>query len=179
MSEKKDIIIKEIKYWKSHKLLPEQYCDFLLTLYSQGEMEETKETKSKLSIIKKVAYHFLIYFLVAQVPITFLVIYFTEMSFVLQMGMVIMFILISIGVAFYMYKQEQPLIHLPIITSSLLLFVASVHFVGEAFSNNISMLGTIIMNCLVWLFIGYKMRVNYLIIAGGIGAIISIIYFII
>ena len=34
---RKKIIIQEIKYWKKSKLLPEKYCDFLLTLYSGGE----------------------------------------------------------------------------------------------------------------------------------------------
>src|SRR5690625_4949745 len=32
-----EIIIKEINYWKEHKLLPDVYCDFLLALYTQGE----------------------------------------------------------------------------------------------------------------------------------------------
>ena len=33
---RKQIIIKEIGYWKNNKLLPEQYCDFLLALYTEG-----------------------------------------------------------------------------------------------------------------------------------------------
>jgi hypothetical protein len=31
--EKREIIIKEIQYWRNNKLLPEQYCDFLTNLY--------------------------------------------------------------------------------------------------------------------------------------------------
>jgi hypothetical protein len=31
--EKRDIIIKEIQYWRKSRLLPEQYCDFLTNLY--------------------------------------------------------------------------------------------------------------------------------------------------
>ncbi|ARK29345.1 hypothetical protein [Halalkalibacter krulwichiae] len=34
---RKEIIIREIQYWKKSKLLPDHYCDFLLTLYSEGE----------------------------------------------------------------------------------------------------------------------------------------------
>ena len=33
---RKQIIIKEIGYWKNNKLLPEQYCNFLLALYTEG-----------------------------------------------------------------------------------------------------------------------------------------------
>lgn len=35
--EKRDIIIKEIQYWRKHRLLPEQYCDFLTNLYDDEE----------------------------------------------------------------------------------------------------------------------------------------------
>lgn len=31
--DKRDIILKEIQYWRRSKLLPEQYCDFLTNLY--------------------------------------------------------------------------------------------------------------------------------------------------
>lgn len=34
---KKQIIINEILFWKQNKLLPEHYCDFLMTLYTEGE----------------------------------------------------------------------------------------------------------------------------------------------
>ena len=48
--QRKRIIISEIKYWKNNKLLPEHYCDFLITLYAQGE-EETEEIKVPKSIL--------------------------------------------------------------------------------------------------------------------------------
>ncbi len=40
---RKQIIINEIEYWKEHHLLPEQYCDFLLALYTEGNGIEKKE----------------------------------------------------------------------------------------------------------------------------------------
>ncbi|WP_066192929.1 hypothetical protein [Gracilibacillus timonensis] len=36
-AERKQVIISEIHYWKSHQILPAHYCDFLLALYSEGE----------------------------------------------------------------------------------------------------------------------------------------------
>lgn len=38
--DKRTIIINEIQYWKTHKLLPEQYCDFLLNLYGSDGKEK-------------------------------------------------------------------------------------------------------------------------------------------
>ena len=39
-AQRKKIIMTEIDYWKQHKLLPEQYCDFLITLYTEGNREQ-------------------------------------------------------------------------------------------------------------------------------------------
>ncbi|SNS59250.1 hypothetical protein SAMN05444672_101192 [Bacillus sp. OK838] len=35
---RKKIIIQEINSWKESRMLPEQYCDYLLALYCQGEL---------------------------------------------------------------------------------------------------------------------------------------------
>lgn len=38
---RKKIILNEILFWKQNKLLPEHYCDFLATLYTEGaDIEE-------------------------------------------------------------------------------------------------------------------------------------------
>ncbi|WP_156323827.1 hypothetical protein [Bacillus sp. JCM 19034] len=47
--ERKEIVIEEIKHWRKSKLLPEHYCDFLLTLYSEGNDRETKTLSKKIS----------------------------------------------------------------------------------------------------------------------------------
>jgi predicted nucleic acid-binding Zn ribbon protein len=51
--QRKRIIISEIKYWKQNKLLPEHYCDFLITLYAQGEGDDAIVSKSKDAIFDK------------------------------------------------------------------------------------------------------------------------------
>ncbi|MFJ7854248.1 hypothetical protein ACIQX3_15905 [Peribacillus frigoritolerans] len=46
---RKKIIIQEINSWKESRMLPEQYCNYLLALYGQGEIPPSKsnETASK------------------------------------------------------------------------------------------------------------------------------------
>jgi len=52
--DKKQIIISEIRYWKTNKLLPEHYCDFLITLYAQGEdPDEVAEKESSTLQIER------------------------------------------------------------------------------------------------------------------------------
>ncbi|MFC5604062.1 hypothetical protein [Sporosarcina koreensis] len=53
-AQRKKIIMAEINYWKQNKLLPEHYCNFLITLYSQGDLEqEISATDAVLSKEKK------------------------------------------------------------------------------------------------------------------------------
>ena len=42
--------MNEIKFWKQNKLLPEHYCDFLMTLYSEGNQHEEIEGKAKNAV---------------------------------------------------------------------------------------------------------------------------------
>ena len=54
--QRKKIVISEITYWKKSKLLPEHYCDFLISLYSNGyeiDGNEADLSKSVLSIEKR------------------------------------------------------------------------------------------------------------------------------
>ncbi|WP_252502925.1 hypothetical protein [Sporosarcina sp. Marseille-Q4943] len=53
-AQRKKIITAEINYWKQNKLLPEHYCDFLITLYTQGDHEqEISATEAVLSKKKR------------------------------------------------------------------------------------------------------------------------------
>lgn len=50
-AQRKKIIMAEIYYWKQNKLLPEHYCDFLLTLYTQGDHDE--EIRAEDAVLSK------------------------------------------------------------------------------------------------------------------------------
>jgi len=45
--EKRDIILREIQYWRKNRLLPEQYCDFLTNLYDD---EATAKDNNPVSL---------------------------------------------------------------------------------------------------------------------------------
>ncbi|MNH72165.1 hypothetical protein D3C73_243220 [compost metagenome] len=44
--ERREIILKEIDYWRTNRLLPEQYCSFLENLYHEEEIQASKRTFS-------------------------------------------------------------------------------------------------------------------------------------
>ncbi|KAB8128606.1 hypothetical protein F9U64_15870 [Gracilibacillus oryzae] len=58
-AERKEIILKEIRYWKSHQLLPVHYCDFLIALYTEGEGENESSEEQEA---KNTPYYLFYYF---------------------------------------------------------------------------------------------------------------------
>ena len=161
---RKQIIIKEIGYWKNNKLLPEQYCDFLLALYTEGIGLNEINNRSKNR--KKMFLWLLI------IPIIIFVIYFTELSLILQMVFAIVFILIGIFLTFYL-KGNGLLFHIPLIISALLLLFVSVEWTLSNFPKSTIILYSILMvNCLIWLVGGWKLKQIYFTISGVLGLLL-------
>jgi hypothetical protein len=93
MDQKTKTVIDEIKYWKKNKLLPDHYCDFLITLYTEGSENSIKSRR-----LGKFTYLF--YTLAILVSITligFLVLYFSDFLKQMQISLGLFFsILFSI-----------------------------------------------------------------------------------
>lgn len=46
-ADKRSVIVQEIQQWRKSKLLPDQYCDFLLNLYADREEAPTEDKKAQ------------------------------------------------------------------------------------------------------------------------------------
>ncbi len=161
---RKQIIIKEIGYWKNNKLLPEQYCNFLLALYTEGTgLNETSNGSKKR---KKMFLWFLI------IPIIVFVFYFTELSFTLQIVLSIVFLFIGIYLTIYL-KRKGLLFHIPLVLSALLLLFVSVEWTLMHFpESSIILYGILMLNCLIWLIGGWKLKQLYFTISGVLGILL-------
>lgn len=86
-------IVNEIEYWKKHKLLPDQQCDFLLALYTNGEKVTKIPGKSKMNISheSRMIKMMQLIILLLLLPFSFLVLYFTEFHSYLQLGILALF----------------------------------------------------------------------------------------
>lgn len=174
MDERKKIIIKEIKYWKDHKLLPSHYCDFLLSLYSEGTISHETDKKSKRSVLLLVVTSVISF---ALLLITFLVIYFTDFLFVLQMALLLIFSLLAFFFAWIALKKGISLYHFPIFIGALILFITSVEFTTYMFPENpIAIFVTVALTCFLWIGVGYRFNLKYLSISGGTGLILLSIF---
>ena len=168
--EKKEIIIKEIHYWKENKLLPGTYCDFLLALYTEGNNHEDKISNS--SNEKKGKHTFLISVVIALFLISALVTYFTELSFVLQTVTSGFLLLASILVTAFLLVRKGKF-QMPLVITFIQLLITSLSFVEFATEGNSFWIATtVVTNCLLWITIGGFLRIYYLLISGIIASLI-------
>jgi hypothetical protein len=176
-NEKKNIIINEIYYWKNNKLLPSTYCDFLLALYTEGNQVEEELISQKNHIRKgKTAFQVLLYgLLLVLLPAMLLVIYFTELSFLLQISIVSFCLLCSIIITAYFIRKRK-FFQVPISVTFIELLIASLSIVEYATNGERLWIGmTVVVNCLLWIFTGITYRVLYLLISGIVGLTIFVL----
>ncbi|MGY4690336.1 hypothetical protein [Salibacterium sp. K-3] len=177
--DRKHIVIQEIKYWKASQLLPDEYCNFLLMLYSEGEeaeeiQDEAPAAASSTSLDKRLIA--MLIASVAAVALTFIVIYFTSFSLLLQTLSHLILAGAVFGMAFFARKQDSVLFHLLLSAGAVILFTGSTTSVMRFEENNILLYLTILLNCSVWLMAGFYWRLPYLIWAGGAGILLSALF---
>ncbi|NLP51254.1 hypothetical protein [Bacillus sp. RO1] len=162
---RKETIIQEIDYWKRNRLLPEQYCDYLLALYTEGEgVNQTPKGSRKLFSL------FFACLISLLVPITFLVIYFTEMPVHLQMLLVTFFVLLSIF-GYFIFRKKESYLHIPVFVLALLILILSIKLL-EIVSFQLPLTFAVItFQTLLWFIIGYIKKWYYL----NISAIITMV----
>jgi len=149
IDERKKIIVEEITYWKEHKLLPEEQCNFLLALYTQGEGE-------KRFFKPKYERTFMIYLplLVSLIPLSVVITYLTQFSLTLQISLLIVFLLFSLFSYFLFKRHKFQYTYIALLTTLILILFITV-FITNYFSINKFILPLIILlNFIVWYFIG-------------------------
>lgn len=174
--EKRDTIIREIKYWKQHNLLPETYCDFLLTLYTEGDEQNDPELRKTPKLTLRNVYSiFIVHFLLL---ITVVVIYFTDFSFVMQIAIGTICIVTMFWIAKKFVKYNKSFAHLFFLVGAITIFLLMVHGAVELFPNSRMAVATVvILNCLGWVVIGFKWLIKYFQVAGILGILLFILFF--
>lgn len=177
MDHRKETIVKEITYWKQNKLLPTRYCDFLLALYTEGEDKSSLiiSLNDKSRHNEKIVTFIFFFMNLLLLPLSFLVIYFTEMGIIMQTGLLSIFV----GIAYTSYRYRftnDILIRRMINFHVLLLFlILTIHVINHlTFSNTIVYLA-IMAHCLVWMIAGVFKKVVYLQVFGFLGLAVLVI----
>ncbi|RKJ38670.1 hypothetical protein D7X33_37020 [Butyricicoccus sp. 1XD8-22] len=176
---RKQIILNEILFWKQNKLLPEHYCDFLMTLYTEGEVEPEENVSHKKAVKAKEKRNFNLFStLLVLVALVLLVLLFTvNQLFVLFIIVISILTILSIVGAIIYTKRKNLLGPIFQIVLALFIFGLSVKISIVFFDNHPIVLFVILMiNCLLWLVAGILSRLMYFTISGSLGIIVLIGY---
>ena len=168
---RKKIIMNEISFWKESRLLPEQYCDYLLAFYSEGEDESPSIKQSR-----KRTFYLLYGLLISLVISALFVNYFTEIPTLMQMGLYSFFLVSAAGGLFLLNKKGGA-ISIPMAAAAVILLLWTVRIWELYASGNQKYLYIgMMLNCLVWYVAGKKYKQAYFVIAAFMGAL-AILYF--
>ena len=174
--DRKKIIINEIKYWKQSRLLPDHYCDFLLTLYSEGEQHfENKNSTSTMT--NQLTIMVCTTIVLAVFGLTFLVIYFTDFSLLLQIASIMVFSGVVLLIAMFIKKYDNRFVHLFNLIAAVMIFLGTIQL-ADAFypGNSIAIAVATMFNCGAWLFIGRKYKLRYFIVSSIVGVFLVVLF---
>ncbi|MFS0575249.1 hypothetical protein AB1K83_06435 [Sporosarcina sp. 179-K 3D1 HS] len=170
--QRKRIIISEIKYWKQNKLLPEHYCDFLITLYAQGEEVQEEKVpdavlkREKRSLNRKIIFYALLALLAGGG--IFIFAHYPIVTLSIAAGLTLLFLLST-------FRSSNKLAPFLYILSSFLLLMISLKlwllfFEGET----MLLIGLLMLNCVLWLYAGKLLKLLYFTISGSVGLLLII-----
>lgn len=176
-TQRKKIIISEIKYWKQSKLLPGHYCDFLIALYSQGEEMDNEEVKTSSSILsrekRRLTRKITVLLLFAAVYMGSLFIFVNYSTGILALSaVVLLFLLMYARTSAAIKSGIIPFIYIisafMLLAMSLKLWI--VYFEGQM----LVLFGLLIVNCVLWLIVGKRQNLVYFLISGAVGILLVI-----
>lgn len=171
---RKETIMKEIMYWKEHRLLPDRYCDYLLALYSGGE--EVAATPASGSRMQPKKNYFRYAVLILAAAGNLLLHYFTQIPSPMQIGIGGLSVIL-LGAAVYAWRQKAVLFHTAITVLALVFVLMTVR--GAALfsgGSEAAVFGALSGNCLLWIWAGRRFSLPYFFLAGLLG-IVVMIYF--
>ncbi|OKL38133.1 hypothetical protein [Domibacillus mangrovi] len=170
---KKEIIINEILIWKENNMLPPHYCDYLLALYTQGEDYTEPGRRARIQRI-----HWMSSLLaIVLLPISIYVLHFTEFSFILQTVVLTSFVGFLLLLAMY-FSRKKILVPIFFLGAAVMLLLLSMKLITYFFDGNpLALYGILLLNCLLWLYTGMKLRLIYFTISALLGFVV-ILYFV-
>lgn len=182
---KKKIILNEILFWKQNKLLPEHYCDFLSTLYTEGENYEEQNSVSYkqaiLSTQKRKQYAIFVSLLIVAIMLLVLLFAVKTLAWMMIIATGIVALAMLIGAIRLAQNKSllAPFIH---IIAALLILGLSMKVSFTYFEHNTIVLYCLLIgNSLLWLFSGLLLKLIYFTISGVLGLVIiagfSVYYF--
>ncbi|MFC0216307.1 hypothetical protein ACFFK0_28315 [Paenibacillus chartarius] len=174
-ADKKVIVVKEIEQWRRSKLLPEQYCDFLLNLYADnadaGSSDRTVLGMSSSAIANSSWKGWLL--ALGVIGFTLIIgLNFNSFAISLQIGIAVLVLLCCYTFA-YRFRAGNPLIPNALVgIGSLFLLVVGVYLLKlNQITEPSAYVGYIAGTSSVWLLTGLTGRMPIFHFSGWMGLI--------
>ncbi|WP_175615656.1 hypothetical protein [Piscibacillus halophilus] len=168
--ERKELIIKEIQYWKESKLLPAQYCDFLLMIYSHGEGLDHSNQKQQGRLWFYIDFLFLLLF----IPISIYLILWMDISLFMSLALIVGVLAIAIIHVVYYKRINSIVVHLPIILILLVGLTGTISL-GKVLDLQLNYYLIVFFHCLLWISLGFWNKWIYLMVSGLVGLLILLV----
>ena len=172
--QRKKIITTEIKYWKQHNLLPEHYCDFLLTLYTEGEEVESKPSSAILSKEKKTIKMQYIWLAIIGLAVSASLFIFKDNPLIPMSIATITVISLLIGSMNSRLLKKGIVPFLYVLCAMILLCMSLVVWMSFFEGQTMLLIALLILNCVLWLFAGRMLKLIYFTISGAAGLLLII-----
>ncbi|WP_409297638.1 hypothetical protein V1498_06430 [Peribacillus sp. SCS-26] len=170
---RKKIILNEVRYWKANRLLPAQYCDYLLTLYSGESQPAGREGKAGF-----LGKPFGAAAAVLSVALTLYVNYFTELDLNLQMLLAVIFILMS-AAAVFVLKKDKILFQSALVLTAFNILLLTVKILDAAAPGSRTAYFIVLgLHCAGWMAAGWKFKIKSFMFGSIIGTLL-LIYFLV
>lgn len=174
MDEKKKIIIKEIGHWRRSRLLPEQYCDFLLNLYQDEDHSEQSSwnTDSK-TLIRNSHWKFWLLFGVISAVVSFVVFNFNSFPLQMQIALSALIIFICYFLGFLYLNKRKNIAYLCFGLGSFILLIIGEYIIKLQQVNDILWtLGYVVACSIVWIVLGIVTQMGVFQFCGWVGLIL-------
>jgi hypothetical protein len=174
--DKRRIIVAEIMQWRRSKLLPEQYCNFLLNLYKVDHDEDKVDTNKFKSILPSKPRNWKAWILstVLIALLAFIIYSFVMNNLVMQVAVTLVFIVFCY-VSGILYRHRMPLLSNGLSgIASFAMLIAGIFIMRDLDgTQSVHYIVYIAICALIWLFVGLVGRMRLLQACGLIALLIT------
>ncbi|WP_152392163.1 hypothetical protein [Paenibacillus guangzhouensis] len=177
--DKRKIIVREIHHWRESRLLPDQYCDFLLNLYQDHPDEQSSGSASKSSSwfradrVMQWSWKRWLLGIVIFSLICFVVLHFKGFQPAMQIFTGILFIVCCYGFGAKIKRKNQTTgLMLIGVGSMTMITVGMLLLRWHQVDNELSVVSLVIGCSIIWLLIGIFLRVPLLHFCGWAGLLL-------
>jgi hypothetical protein len=171
--ERRTLIVNEIEYWRRHKLLPEQYCDFLLNLYRDPEDASfpSKQERAR-SIAESSPLHWLLGFGTIA-SICYICLHFISFPPHLQIALLLFFVTATHAASIWLRERRPLLSYLFFGMGALALLAGGAYWLhAEGVDDWAALAGYVAFCACIWIVYGLMLRIPWVHFSGWAGLLL-------